>query len=116
MRLDLGRTFNDAAHGGDLFRRNNRRDPAPSHNVDDPGSAQNLDRPVSSVLNKDIARKQRELELFGTVPPTMSCTVQREENIVPLIRKRLRDSLFVLVPRIQSMPMVRGLDGPNFAI
>jgi len=97
-------SFYHFPNGVDLFFRDVCDTAGTGHHRMHPGRRQDVELPREPSLEKDIAGKQRQPELFVPVFPTVDSPVERKEDLEPLARKDMRDCFLVLMPGIECMP------------
>jgi len=105
MSFDIEATFDDLPDCIKLGLRNNRRVPAPSHDLDHSRGGDYLELPVHPPADKHVAREQREHDLLGTVLPSAYGTIEGKIDFITFVRKRDRDGFLVLMARKKRVPI-----------
>jgi hypothetical protein len=104
MRLDSSRTGRHSAERLHFTVRNGRSDTAAANQVENASGRDDIELALKIHSYEDIARKERQVNIFGSVLPMMNLLIKWQEGFKPFARKLARHMPLVLVLRVHSIP------------
>ncbi len=105
MSFDKEAIFDDPPGRNKLDLRDNRRLPAPSHDVYHSRRGEYLELPVHPLADEHVAREQREPDLLSAVLPSADGTKEGKIDLVPFMRKCERDGFLMLMASKKGVPV-----------
>jgi hypothetical protein len=104
MRLDSSRTGGHSAERLYFTVRNRRSDTAAANEAKNASGRYDIELALKIHSYEDIARKERHMNIFGSVLPVMNLLIKWQEGFKPFARKLARHMPFVLVLRVHGVP------------
>jgi hypothetical protein len=104
MRLDSSRTGGHIAERLDFMVRNRRSDTSAAYEAENSSGREDVEPTLKIHSYEDIARKERQVNIFGSVLPVMNLLIKWQEGFKPFARKLAFHMPFVLMLRVYGIP------------